>query len=171
MLGIILAVSLMPADNAFIDFVRSNATTAYIVPTVGAGLVGLLVWEGVKANDIGKPQDNDPDRWRLHNTVMEGLLVLEALYDITSTNYCLSKGICAEADPVLVRNGPAYGTSVQPDKFRLYMTGALVIGLHTLVARALPEPYRSVWQSAVIGLEFGNLTGNVYPNGGFSIKF
>ena len=113
--------------------------------------------------------------WKQENTYLQASMVVVSFVDVLQTRYFLRKPVrCNSRDegqpdcqlrewnPIF----PAY-----PNAAQLY--GYTLIGqvVHLAISVALPEPYRTLWQSSTLTLETMNVARNAYCIGGVRLKF
>ncbi|GEJ56242.1 hypothetical protein [Anaeromyxobacter diazotrophicus] len=90
--------------------------------------------------------------WTVKDTVIEAAGATLHLLDMSQT-------LRISADPRYVENNPILGRRPAAATVTGYFVGTLL--LHVTVARLLPQPYRTMWQLAWIGVEGGCVANNV----------
>lgn len=90
--------------------------------------------------------------WTAKDTVIEAAGATLHLLDLSQT-------LRISADPRFVEHNPILGQRPAASAVTTYFVGTLL--LHAAVARVLPQPYRTMWQLAWIGVEGGCVANNV----------
>lgn len=103
-----------------------------------------------------------PQEWNWLNTATEMALVAATVVDATETNYFLKNQLGTEGNPLLGSN---------PSRSRIYLTNAAELLAHAAIAYVLPNPWRSAWQGAWLGIEVGNVARTSVLLGGVKMVF
>ncbi len=101
------------------------------------------------------PED-DPRAWTGTDTALEAAVGLSLLGDYLQTRRITRDG--RESNPVIGRRGGR----VPPE---VYFPA--VLGLHALAARALPRPWRTLTQGALLGMQGAAIHHNLQAGYGF----
>jgi hypothetical protein len=84
------------------------------------------------------------DEWTARDTALQATGIVLLLADVGQTRWALDSGHFRETNPIL---------GSHPSRLRLGATTAVELLAHYAIARALPRPYRTIFQCAVIGVE------------------
>lgn len=103
-------------------------------------LVALLAADAAVASDRWE--------WRRSDTALQATYTVLHLVDWSQSIDIARR---APAHPLWQEGNPILGSFPSERRVHAYMAATLVG--HALIARALPRPYRSVWQCITIGLE------------------
>ena len=102
-------------------------------------LLALVAWSPALADD-----------WTASDTAAEVAFVAVLALDMAQTATDIGPG-CRETNPILGQC---------PTRSEVLAYGVASAAMHLAVARALPRPYRRIWQVVWVGVEAGYVTHN-----------
>jgi hypothetical protein len=113
----------------------------------------------------------EPAPWTTTDTHFQLALVALGLADVMQTRYFLDMRYLPDGREILPieEQNPLLGK--HPSGPMLYTALAGVLIGHFVIARALPQPWRRIWQVSAIGIETCVVGWNTYNIGSFSIKW
>ena len=89
-----------------------------------------------------------PNDWDKLDTALSAVFVVESVYDVMSTRWCLDRKLCYEGSPLLGK---------YPSAGKLWTAGVLTIAGSLVVAAVVPAPYRKIVLVALPSIELLNL--------------